>query len=399
MNSGFEFRIPTSIFYGSGSFGKVGQLVSLYGKKCLLISDHVMDRLGNVTRCVEYFKESHISYATYLGVNQEPTDDHVDEALELFINEKCDVIVALGGGSCIDTAKAISVLANNGGYIGDYVAAKRKLDVACVPLIAIPTTAGTGSEVTSVTVITNTKTNVKMMVKDPALIPTVAIADPLLTVTSPPHITANTGIDALCHAIEAFISRVSQPLTDDFALSSIRLIYENIRNCYIDGGNIYAREKMALASMQAGIAFSNASVCLIHGMSRPLGALFHIPHGVSNAMLLPGVLEFSKDNCLERLAVIGKIFDPELEKESELNIAESTIKEIKKLCFDLNIPSIKRWGIDKETFQQAIPKMASDAFGSGSPANNPKIPSSSEIMKIYHACYDYNFDRKEVYRW
>lgn len=260
-----------------------------------------------------------------------------------------------------------------------------------VPLIAVPTTAGTGSEVTSVTVITNTTNDVKMMIKHPALIPAVAIVDPILTLTSPPHVTAATGIDALCHAIEAYLSRQAQPITDTLALSAIQLIGQNIRTVYENGDHIVARENMALAAMQAGMAFSNTSVCLVHGMSRPIGAIFHVPHGISNAMLLPAVLEFSKEACIERLASIGRVFCEDLKAVSDIEAADGVISMIKQLCLDLDIPNMKQQGIDRTEFEQVVDKMAADALESGSPGLNPRIPTHAEIVELYHRCYDYHF--------
>lgn len=187
-----------------------------------------MEKHGYTERCQKLLDEANVAYSSYLDVNSEPTDVHVAEALQIFQEEHCDVIVALGGGSCLDAAKAVSVLATNGGYIGDYMGGRKLVVDAPIPLIAVPTTAGTGSEATSVTVITNTSDDVKMMIKHPAFIPAVAIVDPMLTLSSPPQITAATGVDALCHAIEAYISRRAHPLTDTLSLSAIKLISENL---------------------------------------------------------------------------------------------------------------------------------------------------------------------------
>jgi alcohol dehydrogenase class IV len=386
-----EFRMPNSVFYGQNSLTQLGEQVVAYGKKVLLISDRVMEKIGHVNKCAEYFESCDIPYVSYLDVNTEPTDLHVNEALNLCLREQCDVIVAVGGGSCIDAAKAVAVVATNGGYIGDYVGGNSTIDEKPIPLIAIPTTAGTGSEVTNVTVITNTKEDIKMMIKHPAFLPKVAIVEPILTISTPSSVTAATGIDALCHAIEAFISRLSQPLTENLALSAIEAILNHLREAYEDGDNLDAREKMAIASMQAGLAFSNASVTLVHGMSRPIGAIFHVPHGISNAMLLPAVLEFTKESAIDALAAIGRIISPELKASTNEELADVTINKIKQLCTDLNIPNMKKWGIDDNKFQQVVHKMATDAIASGSPANNPKVPSHQEIVDLYYYCYNYNF--------
>ncbi|MFY3790734.1 iron-containing alcohol dehydrogenase [Ureibacillus sp. MALMAid1270] len=391
MKTYSEFSIPNSVFYGQNSLSQLGEQAKSYGKKVLLISDRVIEKIGHVKTCQNTLEDLDLAYVSYLDVNTEPTDEHVGEALQLCLQEQCDVIVAIGGGSCIDAAKAVAVLATNGGYIGDYMGGKTPIQHAPIPLIAIPTTAGTGSEVTNVTVITNTSEDIKMMIKHNAFLPKVAIVDPMLTTSSPKSVTAATGIDALCHAIEAYISRRSQPLTDTLALSAIEAILKNLRVVYEDGENIKAREKMAIASMQAGIAFSNASVTLVHGMSRPIGALFHVPHGISNAMLLPGVLEFTKESAIEKLATIGLIISPDSSSLPNTELAQIAIDGIKQLCSDLNIPNLKIWGIHEEKFQQVIDKMATDAIASGSPGNNPKVPTKQEIIDLYNYCYHYDF--------
>jgi alcohol dehydrogenase class IV len=385
------FRTPKSVFYGRKAFQIVGNEARLRGKKALIASDKIMNGLGYVNECQNLLQKEGIESAVYLGVNSEPTDKYVEEALKLFKEENCDLVISLGGGSCIDTAKAIAVLATNGGYIGDYMREKKMAVNAAVPHIAIPTTAGTGSEATDVTVIADTKNDVKMMIKQPAFMPEVAIVDPLLSMSSPPSVTAATGVDALSHAIEAYLSRKSQPMTDMLALSAMKLIFENLLTAYNDEKNENAREAMSLGALQAGMAFSNASVCLVHGMSRPIGALFHVPHGISNAMLLPAVLEFSKDACIDRLADIGRIIKPENETLSNREAAQIAVNSVKDLCQKLNIPNLEGWGINKSAFENVVEKMAVDAIDSGSPGNNPRIPTHSELVELYHVCYHYQF--------
>ncbi|MDB5247745.1 MAG: alcohol dehydrogenase [Segetibacter sp.] len=350
-----------------------------------------MQGLGNIDSCKKYLQKEGIETTVYVGVNSEPTDKHVSGALEKYHNESCDLIISLGGGSCIDTAKAVSVLASNSGYIGEYMGGKKKASAMPVPHIAIPTTAGTGSEATDVTVIINSQNDEKMMIKQPAFMPEVAIVDSLLSVSSPKAVTAATGVDALTHAIEAYLSRKSHPLTDTLALSAMKLIVQNIRRAYNNGNDLQAREAMSLGSLEAGMAFTNASVALVHGMSRPIGALFHVPHGISNAMLLPAVLEFNKENCMTQLADLGRIFTGETEFSSDQEAASFAIDEVKKLCSDLNIPNLKNYGIDHEKFESLLEKMSSDALKSGSPANNPRVPTQQEIVSLYRVCYNYSF--------
>ncbi|HHT7190488.1 TPA: iron-containing alcohol dehydrogenase [Bacillus cereus] len=392
MSEVAEFRMPKSVLYGRNSLEKLGEQSKKLGKRAFIVTDTIMEKLGYIERCMKYLNKKGITVITYNKVNAEPTNIHVLEALTICKEGKCDFIIGIGGGSCIDAAKAVAVLCTNGGEVEDYVQKDIEIESDPLPLIAIPTTSGTGSEVTSVAVITNKKTDVKMMMKHPNFTPQVAIIDPVLTRSVPPHITAATGIDALCHAIEAYISKVSQPLTDVLALSAIESIMKYLRIVYEDGGNMEAREAMMIASLQAGIAFSNASVTLIHGMSRPVGALFHVPHGISNAILLPTVLEFTKSSAVKRLAEIGRIVNKELYSYSDEEVANETLAEIKKLCFDLHIPNLKEYGIDEIEFENAISKMAKDAIESGSPGNNPRLPSYDEIKQLYRECFHYQYE-------
>ncbi|OJD64488.1 iron-containing alcohol dehydrogenase [Bacillus sp. NH11B] len=387
-----EFRMPKSVLYGRNSLEKLGEQSKKLGKRAFIVSDTIMEKLGYVESCITQLNAKGITVSTYNKVNAEPTNIHVLEALSICKEGKCDFIIGIGGGSCIDVAKAIAVLYTNGGEIEDYVQKDVEIEKDPLPLIAIPTTSGTGSEVTSVVVITNKKTDVKMMIKHPSFTPQVAIIDPILTRSLPPHITAATGIDALCHAIEAYFSKVSQPLTDVLALSAIESIMKYLRIAYEDGDNMEAREAMMIASLQAGIAFSNASVTLVHGMSRPVGALFHVPHGISNAILLPTVLEYTKAKAVRRLADIGHNLNKDLYSHSEEEVANYTIAEIKKLCFDLRIPNLREYGIGEVEFENAISKMAKDAIASGSPSNNPRVPSYEEIKELYRKCFDYQYE-------
>lgn len=390
MNTYALLETPQQIYYGRGSFEKMGDLVKDKGTKVLLISDKTMEQLGYIEKSIQQLDERDLTYAIYLGVDSEPNDDYVREALAVYKKNHCDVIVSIGGGSCIDTAKAVAVLATNGGDISDYMNNHKNVINKPTAHVAIPTTAGTGSEATDVTVITNVANKEKMMIKQFGFLPDAAIVDPLLTLSAPKRVTAATGVDALSHAIEAYISKLSHPMTDMLALSAIKLIANNLLTVYEQGNNIEAREKLSLGSLQAGMAFGNASVCLVHGLSRPIGALFHVPHGFSNAMLLPAVLEFSKDACIDRLADVGRMFTNKTLSNEEA--ADFAVSFIKQLCAKLHIPNLKEWGIDEETFERNIPKMAEDAIRSGSPANNPRVPTIEEIKKLYTTCFHYQFE-------
>ncbi|MFJ5765393.1 iron-containing alcohol dehydrogenase [Lysinibacillus sp. NPDC093210] len=387
----FTVNSPGTIIYGRDAFEEVGLYAKKLGTKALIVSDPIMDSIGFVNQCNSILKANGVEAVSYLGVTTEPVDTYVAEGLAILQSEQCDIIISVGGGSCIDTAKAIAVVATNGGYIGDYMKMAKIAEQAPIPHIAVPTTAGTGSEATDATVITNTTNDVKMMIKQPAFMPPVAIVDPMLTITSPPAITAATGIDALSHAIESYLSRLAHPYSNVLALSAMDLIINNMLKVYEQGDDIDAREAMSLGSMQAGLSFSNASVALVHGMSRPIGALFHVPHGISNAMLLPAVLEFTKDACVERLADIGQFFNIDGQYGTQEELATLAIESIKELCKKMGIGNLRQWGIEEEAFYAAIPKMATDAIASGSPGNNPKVPTQDELMELYKIAYHYEF--------
>lgn len=390
-----KVEMPTEVYYGPNSLSKVGEVAKQYGNKILLVSDNMMEKLGYVEQVTTLLEAEGAEVFSYLGANTEPTDIFVEEALTIQRENACDTIVTIGGGSCIDTAKAVAVVATNGGYVGDYMGGATIAEKTPLPLIVLPTTAGTGSEVTNVTVITNTKENIKMMIKQLAFLPKVAIVDSNLTMTAPNSVTAATGMDALCHAIESYMSSIAHPMTRIFSLEAAKLILNNIQEVYDNGENVEARNNMSLAALEAGIAFSNASVTLIHGMSRPIGALFHIPHGVSNSMLLPAVLEFTKADALSELAEVATLFLTEdaIEGKTEEQLADATIQKVKELSNHLNIPNLKTWGVDKDEFEAALDKMATDALASGSPAYNPRVPSHAEVVDLYRTCYDYDFSQ------
>lgn len=375
------FLAPKYIITGENALkDSIEQLKSL-GNKALIVTDSMMVKLGNVEKLSNVLGESNIEYHIFSKVNSEPTDEIVNEGIKEFKEEKCDFLIGIGGGSPIDAMKAIGAMITNNGDITDYLG--KVIPNEPPKLVAIPTTAGTGSEATQFTIIANVKTQVKMLLKGPDLIPTLAIIDPVFTLTAPKNVTAATGIDALTHAIEAFTSRKAQSLSDTFAVSAIKRIYNNLLKCYVDGSDIKAREEMAIGSLEAGIAFNNSSVTIVHGMSRPIGALFHVPHGLSNAMLLEECLKFAKDGAIDRFSYLAKEIGVADSATSDEDAAEAFVESIIKLCKDLNIDTLEEFGVDKEEFHHVIDKMAEDALISGSPQNTRKVPSKEEIVEIY----------------
>jgi len=387
MVSARAFLVPPALILGSGASEKVGEEVGKLGvKKGLIVTDEVLLKLGVLEGIEQALTQARIQFAIYSGVFTEPTVEFVEEGLEAYKENGCDFLLAVGGGSAIDTTKAIAVMATNAGSIENYRGANKVREKGA-PLIAIPTTAGTGSEVTQFTIITDTKRDIKMLIASPFLIPQKAIVDPLLTLSMPRGLTAATGIDALTHAIEAYVSVKAQPMSDIFALSAIELISGNLRQAWSNGNNREAREKTMLGALQAGIAFSNSSVALVHGMSRPIGAYFHVAHGVSNAALLSVVTEFSLIGDPERYARIARAMGENVEGLTALEAAELAAEAIARLIEDIEIPSLEELEVDEEKLDKLALQMAEDAIASGSPANNPRQATKEEIVELYKLAY------------
>jgi len=341
-----------------------------------------MVKLGYVDIIKKRIEAEGLEVIVYPKVDTEPMVAHVEEGLELYKSWECDFLVGLGGGSPIDVAKAIGILVTNGGTITDYMGLN-KVRNPIPPVVAIPTTSGTGSEVTKNTIITDTVKDVKMLISSVLIVPKVAIDDPELTLTMPPSLTAATGLDAFTHALEAYISKKAHPFTDVLARSAISRIAKYIRRAWAVPDDIEARSEMMLAALEAGIAFSNSSVTIVHGMSRPIGALFHVPHGISNAVLLPVCMEFCMIGSLEKFADIARLMGEPVEGLPLWKAAERAVEAIRRLCEDLKIPSITGLGIDREKFIEKIPKMAEDALASGSPANAPRVVTKEDIIELY----------------
>ncbi len=378
---GNQFIMPKQIFYGENALNDAAPYIASFGKKALVVTDPMMIKLGNAKKVCDILDKSETAYAVFDGITGEPTDKMIESGLKVWNDENCDFLIAVGGGSPIDAMKAIGAVATNGGTINDYLG--KIITVPTPPMVAIPTTSGTGSEATQFTIITNTEKDIKMLLKGAVLMPDLAIDDPVFTLTAPPSVTAATGLDALCHATEAYTSRKAQPMTDDLALSAIKRIFEYLPVAYKDGNNVKAREEMSLAALEAGIAFNNASVTIIHGMSRPIGALFHVPHGISNAMLMSECFSYVCDGASERFGNMARAIGKADPTDSDSVAAEKFVAACKEICEICNIPTLSEYGIDLNQFSQCMPKMASDAFASGSPSNTVKEISVDDILCIY----------------
>ena len=376
-----EFIVPGQIITGSGALTMAEETLKGLGKKALIVTDKVMIQLGNCAKVETALKKQGIDYAIYSEIVGEPTDTMIENGLKVYKENGCDFLVALGGGSPIDSMKAIGSLVVNGGNISDYMG--KVIDVEMPPLVAIPTTAGTGSEATQFTIITDTKKDIKMLLKGKVLMPKLAIIDPQFTMTAPPKITAATGLDALCHAVEAYTSRKAQTLSDSFAMSAVKRIFKSLPVAFKDGKNEEARIQMSVAALEAGIAFNNASVTIIHGMSRPIGALFHVAHGLSNAMLMKECLGFALEGAYDRFADLGRAIGVADATDEDKAAAEKFLSAIEGIVKELETPTLAEFGIDKEEFFKVIDKMAYDAMDSGSPQNTMREVSEEQVKQIY----------------
>jgi alcohol dehydrogenase class IV len=379
----FEFRVPATIHVGIGCHEKVAaEATRIGGGGVFVVTDANVRATRLAGKVIEQLSVAGILRGVFSDIPGEPTTTEVEKGLAALRAAKADTVVAIGGGSVIDTAKTVAVMATNDGSIVDYKGAG-KIRRPKLPLVVVNTTAGTGSEVTRFAIITDPATSVKMLIADPHLIPEVAIDDPLLTVTCPRLVTASTGLDALTHAIESYISVRATALSDVLALSAIRKIGQSLRAAFTNGEDLAARTLMHVASLEAGMSFSNASVALVHGMARPIGAYFHKAHGISNAVLLPQVMEWSMPGAPGRFAEIARALGVDTTSLSEAQAAERGVAEVQGLCRDLQIPGLTGLGIDPAKLMALAATMAKDALDSGSPGNNPRVPTGDEIVELY----------------
>lgn len=357
-------------------------LNSLGAKRPLIITDKMMVSLGYIDQIQNLLKAENIESDYFDETIPEPTSASIEAGVNHVKTHQYDAIIAVGGGSPIDSAKAISILSKFGGEIGDYKFPRQVNEIG-LPIIAIPTTAGTGSECTRFTIITDDKTSEKMLCAGLGFLPVAAIIDYELTMSLPARTTADTGIDALTHAIEAYVSKKASPYSDAQAIAAMKLIGPNLQIAYHEPGNESAREKMMLGSTFAGIAFSNASVALVHGMSRPIGAFFHVPHGLSNAMLLPMITEFSIQAAPERYADCAKAMGVAHIDDSHEVANQKLVQALAEINKDLKVPTLAEFGVDRKYFDEVVQTMAEQAIASGSPSNNPITPTIAEMISLY----------------
>ena len=378
-----QIILPRILQVGDGASKEAGNILkSLDCKRPLIVTDPMMVKLGYVARLQESLNAASIQSDIFQETVPEPTVTSIQAGVDKVRAGNYDSIIAIGGGSPIDSAKAIAILGKYGGVMRDYKF-PRIVNEPGLPIIAIPTTAGTGSECTKVTIITDETNDEKMLCVGIGFMPTAALVDYSLTLSLPARTTADTGIDALTHAMEAYVSKKASLYSDSQAIAAMKLIAPNLRKSFHNGSDQKAREEMMLGATLAGVAFSNASVALVHGMSRPIGAFYHVPHGLSNAMLLPTVTEFSIPSAPERYADCARAMGVASETDSD-NIANSKLMdELYAINAELKVPTPEQFGIDREHFFNNLQVMAEQALASGSPGNNPRVPSVDEIIEIY----------------
>lgn len=380
-----HFVIPNHTVVGTNVLGEAAPLLKKMGNKAFIVTGRHVAVSDMMKQLTALLNENGIDCVIFDGITGEPTDTMIENGVEMLKSSGCDFIIGIGGGSPLDSAKAIAAMAVNEGSIADYNG--KEITGEILPLAAIPTTAGTGSEATKFTVITDSEKGIKMLLKGDVLVPKLAIVDSSFTVGAPKSVTSATGLDALTHAVEAYTSRKAFSMTDTLAVSAVKRIMKYLPIAYKEPDNSLAREQMSIAALEAGICINNLSVTIVHGMSRPIGALFHVPHGMSNAMLLKECLSFAVSGAYEKFANLGRETGVASDSDSDETAAEKFIDSLQSICDVCEIPTLEQYGIDRDEYYSKISKMATDAVASGSPANTVKEVTVDDCIEIYKKLY------------
>ncbi|NFL30058.1 iron-containing alcohol dehydrogenase [Clostridium butyricum] len=382
----YDYLVPSVNFMGANSVSVVGERCKILGgKKALIVTDKFLKDMegGAVELTVKYLKEAGLDAVYYDGVEPNPKDVNVIEGLKIFKEENCDMIVTVGGGSSHDCGKGIGIAATHEGDLYDYAGIETLVN-PLPPIVAVNTTAGTASELTRHCVLTNTKKKIKFVIVSWRNLPLVSINDPMLMVKKPAGLTAATGMDALTHAIEAYVSKDANPVTDASAIQAIKLISQNLRQAVALGENLEARENMAYASLLAGMAFNNANLGYVHAMAHQLGGLYDMAHGVANAMLLPHVERYNMISNPKKFADIAEFMGENISGLSVMEAAEKAINAMFRLSEDVGIPkSLKEMGVKQEDFEH----MAELALLDGNAFSNPRKGNAKDIINIFKAAY------------
>ncbi len=376
------YFLPTRNLFGEGSVGELGKLMGgLGGTKSMVVTDKFMATTPAAAQVKQVLEEAGIAVTIFDGAEPNPTDKNVEAGLATFKANNCDSVVSLGGGSSHDCAKGISLVASNGGKISDYEGLDQAKQPLC-PMIAVNTTAGTASEITRFCIITDTERHVKMAIVDWRVTPSIAINDPSMMIGMPSGLTAATGMDALTHAIEAYVSTAANPLTDAASLMAIEMITKYLPKAVANGKYMRARDKMAYAQYLAGIAFNNASLGYVHAMAHQLGGMYNLPHGVCNAILLPHVEEFNIIGNANRFRDIAKAMGENIEGLSTMEAAYKAIAAIRQLSTQVGIPAnLSGLGVQEKDLKEMAENAMKDVCG----ATNPRIPTLDQVIGIYKA--------------
>lgn len=353
----FTFNLPVKIFFGEGISGDLSNLARLYGaSRVMLVTDRVIGRTKGFAAIEAGLKEKGIQTVVYDEMEPEPPVDAVDRAAAVMRESGCQMAVAVGGGSAIDSAKAMCMLCTNEGSVREYLfGGNRTVENRPLPLVCVPTTAGSGSEVTASSVISDPERGIKLSITHEWLIPLAAVIDPAMHKDMPPVITASTGMDALTHAIEAYVSRNAEPVSDALALAAIRLIAENIRTATYRPDCMEARSCMALASVMAAASFVNAGLGAVHGISQAMGGVAHVSHGIGNALLLPFVCEANLPGNLERYARIAALLGERTEGLAVHQAAGRCVEAIHRMLRELRLPAaLHEVNVTKEMFPEIV---------------------------------------------
>lgn len=374
------FFIPTVNLMGAGCLKDATDSIQSQGfKKGLIVTDKILNQIGVVKQVQDLLTERDVETVIFDGTQPNPTIGNVNAGLTLLSDNECDFVISLGGGSPHDCAKGIALVASNGGKIADYEGVDQSAK-PMMPLIAINTTAGTASEMTRFCIITDEERHIKMAIVDKHTTPLISVNDPELMLAKPASLTAATGMDALTHAVEAYVSIAATPITDAVAIKAIELIQAHLRTAVKNGEDLEAREQMAYAQFMAGMAFNNASLGYVHAMAHQLGGFYDLPHGVCNAILLPHVQRYNAQVCPERLRDVAKAMGVDVEGMSAEQGAAAAIDAIVVLAKDVGIPSgIKELGAKLED----IPTLADNALKDACGFTNPKQATHEEISKIF----------------
>lgn len=375
----FMYELPTEIVFGNGSVRQLPQIVDrLNGMKVFVVSDPGVRDAGILEKLTSPLDASGIVYEVFTEVEREPDVKTIGIATVQAKAFGADIVVGIGGGSALDAAKAVAVMVNNPGEITQY-AGLNKLPNAGIPIVCVPTTAGTGSEVTIWTVISEKVNNRKFGIGGKYLAPTLALCDPELTWTLPGPMTAATGIDALTHALESFVNKATQPISEALSRESMRLIARSLREAVAQGDNMKARYDMLLASTIAAMAFNPTRLGLAHALCMPLGGKFKVPHGIANAILLPQVMEFNLVGNLEKFKEIAEIFGERTEGLSLREAAQLSVKAIRKLNEDVGIPAgLSVYGVTEDDLEY----IALEGMESGNVLVNPRKATLEDLKEI-----------------